>query len=645
MTTTPPVAGSSAGSPEAVGAGAVLDDRYELVREIGRGASATVFEANDRNLDRHVAIKVLHQGLSSDPSFIDRFRNESKAAAALNHPQVMAVHDWGEDGATPYLVTELLTGGTLRAMLDDGAVLSPSQTIAVGLDGCRGLNYAHSEGFVHRDITPANLLFDADGRLRIADFGLAKAFAESGWTSQGTNLVGTARYASPEQASGHRLTAKSDVYSLGLILVEALSGSVPFSADTMLGTLTARVESDVPIPEAPEKLQDALRAMTQRDPDERPTAHEAGVMLLTAAQGLPRPRPLSLVGLPETPDPAPVSPTSNPDATRVDSGERDEIDRTQVAPARPNVEDEDHVRRWPWLLITVAAVVAAVWFGYQQLLNAEPDSIAVPDVAGMTEEEALTTFGDNFVLDEKLERTVDFDAGQITRTDPAIGEMVEEGATVSYWISLGRPLVRVPVADLVGRRQEQAIATIEALNLTVGNIDEVNSEDVGVGNVISVETTSAELQQGEPVNLIVSAGPQARVIPEFGPGSDIATYISTLETAGLAVAQSRAFDDEVPLDQFITITPAPGAAIERGDTVSVVISDGPFPVTLPESAGLDLGDVLDRLEAVGLLAGELLGSGNARCSVVGTDPPAGTEIQPGNAVAIVLSDCGEGEDA
>ena len=168
-----------------------------------------MFEALDTSLERRVAIKVLHPQLSTDPTFLERFRSESQAVAALSHAHVMAVHDWGEDGGIPYLVTELLAGGSLRAVFDSGAVLSPSQTIGLGLEACRGLNYAHSEGLVHRDITPANLLYGADGRLRIADFGLAKAFAAAGWTSQGTNLVGTARYASPRDRQKPRMPSSA----------------------------------------------------------------------------------------------------------------------------------------------------------------------------------------------------------------------------------------------------------------------------------------------------------------------------------------------------------------------------------------------------------------------------------------------------
>jgi len=602
-----------------------------------------VFEAVDTTLERRVAVKVLRPELSADAAFLERFRDESRAVAALSHPNVMAVHDWGEDDGTPYLVTELLAGGSLRAVLDTDAVLSPSQTIGLGLEACRGLHYAHGEGLVHRDITPANLLYDADGRLRIADFGLAKAFAAAGWTSQGTDLVGTARYASPEQAAGKRLTEKSDVYSLGLILVEALSGSAPFSADTLLGTLTARVETDVPMPDAPERLQEVLRAMTRRNPEDRPSAEQAGVAILKAAEGLPRPNRLPLVGLPEeevaaeSTAPA-VDVHDDPDATQLIDPEQTQVAGTPVV----GQEDEDQVRRWPWLFVTVALVAAAGWFGFQQIANTSLATVALPDVVGMTAEEAVAEFGDVWDLDEKFERTLEVEVGEVIMTDPVAGTEVAEGETVSYWVSLGRPLVRVPIDELVGRSQAQAELRIADLELVIGDVELVNSEEIGEGNVISVETAASELQQGESVDLVVSAGPQSRVIPEVGLGTDPDAFIATLEGAGVGVEQSRAFDDEVAVDEFITIDPAPGTAVERGSTVTVVISDGPLPIPIPPTAGLTLGDALDRLDADGFLAGELLGSANAACSVVGTDPPTGAEIQPGNSVAVILSDCDAG---
>ena len=647
MTTTPPGAEPSTARPDAIRSGDELGDRYQLLREVGRGSSAPVYEAYDKNLERKVAVKVLHSRLSADEAFLEGFRAESRAVAALNHPNVMAVHDWGDATSSPYLVTELLDGGSLRAMLDEGMMLSPSQVITVGLEACRGLHYAHGEGLVHRDITPANLLYGSDGRLRIADFGLAKALAAAGWTSQGTDLVGTARYASPEQARGDRLSAKSDVYSLGLILVEALSGSKPFAADTMLGTLTARVENDVPIPDAPDGLRTALRQMTARDPESRPTAEAAGVALLHAAEGLPRPKPLPLVGLPEVPDiedPAltPSEPAVAPEPERLDPDATQLIDpeQTQIAGTPVVGSDEDQVRRWPWLVVTVAAIAVAGWFGYQQFANSAILTSEVPDVVGLTADEALAELGSTWQTDEKFERTLDVEAGQVIMTEPVAGTQLADGDVVSYWVSLGRPLVRVPIEDLIGRSQAQAAATVEALGLTIGDVEAINSEDIGEGSVISVDTSAPELQQGESVNLVVSAGPQARVIPEPDVEIDTLTFVSTLEGAGVIVAQSRSFDDEVPVDSFISIDPPPGSAVARGSTVTVVISDGPFPIPIPATAGLSLTDALNAIEDAGFLAGALQGSANAACDVVGTDPPAGAEIQPGNSVAVILSDCG-----
>ena len=559
----------------------------------------------------------------------------------------MAVYDWGEDDV-PFLVMEILSGGSLRSMLDDGAVLTPSQTIALGLDACRGLQYAHAQDLVHRDITPANLLFGDDSRLRIADFGLARALAESGWTEPGKDLVGTARYASPEQAQGMRLTGASDVYSLGLILVEALSGSVPFSADTMLGTLTARVESDVPIPDVPERLADALRAMTQRDPEQRPTSKQAGTLLLKAAEGLPRPKPLPLVGIPALA----VGRAVLDETMHSGSGGLEDLDRTvQEAPDRTEVAGtpvvqtsrDEPVRRWPWLVLSVAAIAVAAWFVINQIGDAGLDEEAVPNVVGLTMEEAIAELGPTWDLQERLDRVTDVPRGQVIRTDPPEGAMLEVGQPLRYWVSLGLPLIRVPVAALIGRSKEQAIAPLAAALLTVGEIDEVNSEEVGAGLVMSVEAPALELPQGDPVDLVVSLGPNLRVIPQAGPGTDTDQYIADLVEAGLGVEQSDEFDDEVPLGQFVSIEPPPGSEIARGGQVVIVISAGPVPVPVPETSGLDLGDALDRLDAVGLLAGDLLGSGNARCSVVGTDPPSGTELQPGSAVSVFLSDCGEGE--
>src|SRR5918997_4407347 len=207
--------------------GRVLGGRYRLLSPLGSGASAQVYLADDVRLRRQVAVKILHPALADDESFLRRFRAEAQSAASLSHPHLLAVYDWSGDDETPFLVTEYLSGGSLRGVLDGGHRLSPSQALVVGLEAAQALDRAHRQGFVHRDIKPANLLFGGDARLRIADFGLARAIAEAGWTEPTGAVLGTARYSSPEQARGEPLDGRSDVYSLGLTLVEADPGSVP----------------------------------------------------------------------------------------------------------------------------------------------------------------------------------------------------------------------------------------------------------------------------------------------------------------------------------------------------------------------------------------------------------------------------------
>src|SRR5688500_3297160 len=229
-------------------AGRVLGGRYAVGPALGVGASATVHEAIDTTLGRRVAVKVLHAALAADEGFLARFRAEARAAAALSHPNILRVYDWGEGPEQPWLVSELMTGGSLRDMLDRGHLLTVAQARRLGSEAASALDHAHRRGLVHRDIKPANLLFDEDGRVVIADFGLARALAEAAVTEPSGALLGTARYASPEQARGLSVDGRADVYALALVLSEAVTGKVPFSADTTIATLMARVGNALPPP-------------------------------------------------------------------------------------------------------------------------------------------------------------------------------------------------------------------------------------------------------------------------------------------------------------------------------------------------------------------------------------------------------------
>jgi serine/threonine protein kinase len=269
--------------------GRVLAGRYRIESALGSGASANVFAAFDTTLQRRVAVKVLHPALAADGGFLRRFRAEAQAAAALANAHVLAVHDWGEDAQGPFLVLEFLGGGSLRDMLDEGTRLSLSQAVSVGAQAAEGLAYAHARGFVHRDVKPANLLFDEEGRLRIADFGLARALAEAALTEPAGTTVGTARYAAPEQALGHRVDGRADVYSLALVLYEAVTGVVPFTSDTTIATLMARVGASLPGHDGLGPLAAVLSEAATPEAEDRLDAAALATRLHELAEELPDP--------------------------------------------------------------------------------------------------------------------------------------------------------------------------------------------------------------------------------------------------------------------------------------------------------------------------------------------------------------------
>ena len=372
----------------------------------------------------------------------------------------MAVYDWGEEadlaGHGPYLVLEYLGGGSLRSMLDAGRLLTPSQALVVGLEAARGLEYAHRRGFVHRDIKPANLLFDEEGRLRIADFGLARAIAEAAWTEPSGVVLGTARYASPEQAQGKPVDGKTDVYSLALVMIESVTGSVPFAADTTVATLMARIDALVPVPESLGPLRSVVERAGRPSPEERYDATALGRALAGTAERLPRPAPLPLV--PPSPstsdmlDLTTMKPAGSTEMTPItDRGaERDsgvfDIDSAPTpippkgeAPKAVKGKADKPRKRWRRrLLLGITAVVlllaggAAVYAATQATVPKHD----VPGVVGMTADQALAQVGE---FGWKIDRQDQYDdatvAGQVIRQDPPPGSKLKQGATFALVVS------------------------------------------------------------------------------------------------------------------------------------------------------------------------------------------------------------------
>src|SRR5690349_3046359 len=404
--------------------GRVLAGRYRLRAPIGAGASGRVYVADDVRLRRRVAVKVLHTALADDSGFLRRFRAEAQVAASLNHPNVMAVYDWGEDDV-PFMVLELLTGGSLRGMLDADARLSPSQAAHVGRQVTSALEYAHARGVVHRDIKPANLLFDEHGIVRVADFGLARALAEASWTEPAGAVVGTARYAAPEQATGAPLDGRADLYSLAVVLVEAVTGTVPAIADTAIGTLAVRTHTALVAPLALGRLGPVVERAGRPEPADRyPDAATMRAALADAARALPPPQPLPLAGL----------------GGEIDGGPPTQIGRSshlfdQDAPVAPPVVVDEPVRpvttrrrrapgavRWISYAVIVAILLAIVGGGIAiAAVSTGGGTVAAPAVVGLTQEKATDQISATGLTLRIITRTADDPADTVIGQDPAPG--------------------------------------------------------------------------------------------------------------------------------------------------------------------------------------------------------------------------------
>jgi serine/threonine-protein kinase len=617
--------------------GRVLGGRYRLLAPIGTGASAHVFLADDVTLKRRVAVKILHAALADDQAFLRRFRAEAQAAAALNHPNIMRVYDWGEDTDGPYLVLEYLGGGSLRDLLDAGHRLSPSQATLLGLEAARALDYAHRRGFVHRDVKPANLLFDDEGRLCIADFGLARALAEAAWTEPTGAVVGTARYASPEQAKGNTLDGRSDVYALGLVIIEAITGHVPFSADTTVGTLMARLAGPVEAPDAVGPLGPALARAGTVEPDQRVDAAHFAAALTRVAGDLPAPGPLPLAG-------------STPlDATRV----LDDRDATQLPATKPRLFDAASAadvdadgpdiepmpmepsrragrrRRWPWAL-AILLVLALLASGAYALTVLNKPTHPVPNVVGSSVADAKLTL-ERSKLDLEIERSI-FDENQnkdvVLRQNPPRGEKLEEGETVKVVVSRGAAPRAVP--GLAGKPKAEA----EALLVQAGFkpvFEGRDDENVAKDLVLDWAPKEGKQEKGTEVKVIVSNGPAARTVPDLR-NKTFEEAQAALTPLRLAAVRAEVFSDTVPVGKVVSTAPGAGAKAQRDSKVTVNISKGPELIAVPDVRGKNVIEATDILTAAGFKVSGVQGPANKPVS--NTSPAPGTKRPKGSEVGL-----------
>ena len=612
--------------------GTTLNQRYLLVSLLGTGASANVYLAQDTTLERQVAVKLLQPALVADEAFLKRFRAEARAVAALNHPNVLQVYDWGEHDSVPFLVTEYLAGGSLADLLADDVHLSAEQAAHVGAQAASGLAYAHAKGLVHRDVKPANLLFDDEGRLRISDFGVARALAEASWTEPMGAMIGTVRYASPEQAEGLPVDGKADVYSLGLVLYEAMTGELPFVGETPLATLRSRVGHSLPHNPELGPLDPILVEATNPDPFFRLGAQELEERLASLEGALPLPSPLPLHLRPDVAGAAGViggaaamgtvgfRPPSADELTQATPAVSGPVatgvtPRATTTPIEPTVvaapwslEDETMVggfpgeptppgghphaahaahrgrrRRWLWIVAVVIALIAG-FAAFAIGTKMFTPSVNVPSVVGQSEAAAKATLKgkDLGVTYSPAKYSTTVAEGKVISQNPKAGASLKQGSSVALVLSRGLPPVKVP--KFTGYTCDQAIAALKAVHLNgtcppeQATFSATVPKDQVAGWSYNNQDNPIEVPYNSSIILKLSKGPPPIPVPTVSGSYDQAA--AALTAAGFVPVKATAFSASVPAGQVISTTPAAGALAQKGDQVTITISLG-VGVTVP----------------------------------------------------------------
>ena len=653
--------------------GRVLGKRYRLLSALGTGASAHVFLAEDVSLQRHVAVKVLQPGLATDEAFLKRFRAEARSVASLNHPHVLRVFDWGDDTDGPYLVLEYLGGGSLRDLLDRNVRLSHSQAAQLGTEVAQGLAYAHTRGLVHRDIKPANLLFDEEGLVRVADFGVARALAEAAWTEPAGAMVGTARYISPEAAEGKPVDGRADVYSLALVLYEAVTGTVPFVTDTTMGTLAARIGQPLPHHAALGPLDDVLARAAAPEVSSRLDAAGLAARLGALAAALPAPAPLPLV-IPHLDAAAPIAGFRAPGVSELtDSGVvavSAATASTAIAPgigtAAPPVGTKagpgeifdaepfgkaGSARRAPtgfkrswtrrprtWWIVAAIALVLIVAAGLVAAFEAKVFTPSHP-TPGLVDLPLAQARADVAKVHMDLRqglpvKSITVPAGAVVSQSPRPGVSQKEGSTVTVVLSGGKPDVSVP--SLTGMTCAQAAAALQSAHfLSVCAAGAYNNDiPAGVLDLWSINSTQnpTSAPYGSTITLVPSLGHEPATVPNIPTSYTFDQAQAALQAVGLTATQSPQSSTTIPSGQVIGTTPTSGAQAPYGSAVTVNVSTGPPTTTVPNVLQDTVNQATTVLQGDGLIVSGVSGSPNNK--VVGTQPSIGSTVPVGSLIQL-----------
>jgi beta-lactam-binding protein with PASTA domain/predicted Ser/Thr protein kinase len=598
-----------------IGEGSVIDGRYTVLRRLGSGGMADVWLADDSHLQRRVALKVLHTRFAQDREFVERFRLEAEAAAGLQHPNLVAVFDRGQVEGTYYIAMQYVEGQTLKQLIDAG--LAPEEAARLTRQVLEGARFAHRNGIVHRDLKPQNVIVDPEGKAMVTDFGIARAGVSE--ITQAGSVMGTPHYLSPEQAQGHDVTPVSDLYSIGVILYEALAGRVPFEGESAVAVAMKQVAQT---PQRPSSINPqvspALDAVVMRalekDPGQRFQSADAFIAALDAAMK----------------DPGAAGGTAAFAA----------LPPVVAEPVDEEPFEEDR-RWWPWVLV-VLAVLIGILVGLALTRDTDTE---VPDV----------TNSPRYLAEARLERA-GFTVGDVTTVrretpaetvleqDPLPGKASLDCAFLSFFcdkptvaltVSSGPGTAKVPAT--AGQPQARAAAKVEEAGFDV-RVEPVNSQKVETGLVIhSSPSAGTTATRGSEVTLVVSSGPKLAKVPVL-VGSQRGTAEQQIRARGLVPNVSER-EDSAPVGEVISQSPSAGTKVEPGSSVSIVVSKGEEEASVPNAIGQLRREAVEAIRAAGLEPSVQEQETEIQ-SQVGrvTDqfPPPGSEVSPGTTVTLVV---------
>jgi eukaryotic-like serine/threonine-protein kinase len=576
---------------------------------------AEVYCAQDLQLGRKVALKILYRRFAEDGEFVERFRREASSAAGLQHQHVVAVYDRGEYDGTYYIAMEYLEGRSLKTIVQQEAPLDPDRAIDLIIQVLRAARFAHRRGIIHRDLKPHNVIVDADGRAKVTDFGIARAGASD--MTQTGSIMGTAQYLSPEQAQGHAVSAASDIYSIGIMLYELLTGRVPFEGESAV-TIALKQVNERPAPPSaynpavtPE-LEEAVMRALEKDPAHRYPDADAFIAALQAA----RDGTTTAVLAPVAPPP-PLDPPSE----------------AYVYPEEPLAprEPRDGGRWWLWLL---AVLVAALGLAAVLLLPGT-QKVGVPTVVGADQANAEAKLRQEGFRVDTVQKTAEQPPGQVIGQDPTGGTKAKKGSTVTLTVSAGPQQVSVP--QVVGLTVSSARGRLQKAGLDASEREE-NSDTVAQGRVISVSPPEGQkVDKGSSVTLVVSSGkPQVEVPDVVGKSFDEAQ--STLQAAGFKVTRADKESDKSP-GTVLSQNPKSGGRIDSGSTIALTVAKEPSQVPVPDVTGEDAPAAIAALSGQGFVIDQQskdVPTPDGDGVVLEQSPAGGKKAKKGSKVTIVV---------